>query len=381
MGKQEQAGAQERMDPGAIKMRDFYAMKKDAPIYQAEFGYYVLDRWIREGHIAEGEDLGALFGFDPPGKYSLGGLGWCEAELVPKFEEAVLEDRGDYELVRDTAGRSVLYFKGRRNGFMPEYAGHPVKDMDSWEREIKWRMEPRTPERLAALERDAEKALDAAARGHIICQSVIGGYMYLRSLMGPLELIYMFYDDPALIHACMETWFGLADFVTAEHQRRLTLDELFLAEDICYKTGPLISPDMMREFLFPYYKRLIENIRKRQLDKGRTLHIQIDTDGNAPSVIKLYQEIGMDYMSPFEAAAGCDVVELRRQYPELLMRGGIDKRILAAGADAIDRELERVIPFMRRHGGYIPTSDHGVPEEVAFADYMHYRKRMLELGN
>ena len=68
------------------------------------------------------------------------------------------------------------------------------------------------------------------------------------------------------------------------------------------------------------------------------------------------------------------------KYPELLIRGGIDKRILAGGKDAIDRELERVIPFMRERGGYIPTCDHGVPEEVSFENYMHYRKRMLELG-
>jgi len=65
----------------------------------------------------------------------------------------------------------------------------------------------------------------------------------------------------------------------------------------------------------------------------------------------------------------------------LLMRGGIDKRVMAAGADAIDRELERIMPFMRRRGGYIPTSDHGVPEEVSFENYMHYRRRMLEYGS
>ena len=33
------------------KMRDFYAHKPDAPFYQKEFGYYVMDRWIREGHV------------------------------------------------------------------------------------------------------------------------------------------------------------------------------------------------------------------------------------------------------------------------------------------------------------------------------------------
>jgi uroporphyrinogen decarboxylase len=158
------------------------------------------------------------------------------------------------------------------------------------------------------------------------------------------------------------------------------IDEVFLAEDICYNHGPLISPDMMREFLFPYYQQLIVNIKRRSLEPGRHLFFQIDTDGDCRPVIPLYAELGADYFSPFEAASGCDVVELRKQYPNLLMRGGIDKRILAKGKDAIDREMERVIPFMREQGGYIPTCDHGVPEEVGFEDYVHFRQRVKELG-
>ena len=366
-------------DSGIRKMRDFYAMKKNAPLYRQEFGYYVMDRWKREGHVKDGDDLNALFMFDPPGKTSLGGLGWCEAAFVPEYETEVLEDRGEHELVRDYAGRSVLYFKGRRNGFMPEYVDHPVKDMYTWERDVKWRLDPNSPERCANSGAISD-ALADGERGMIVCQNVIGGYMYLRSLIGPEDLLYKFYDEPELIHACMEAWFELADTVIASHQRRIVFDELYFGEDICYKSGPLISPDMIREFLFPYYEQLFTNMKKRQAASGRALHFQIDTDGDARPVIPLYAGLGMDYMSPFEVASGCDVVEIRKQYPDLLMRGGIDKRVLAAGKDAIDRELERVIPFMRERGGFIPTCDHGVPEEVSFEDYMHYRRRAVELG-
>ena len=69
------------------------------------------------------------------------------------------------------------------------------------------------------------------------------------------------------------------------------------------------------------------------------------------------------------------------QFPELLLSGGIDKRVLATTPDEIDRYLDRVLPAMRRRGGYIPTCDHGVPEEVSFENYMHYRRRMLEYAN
>jgi uroporphyrinogen decarboxylase len=299
---------------------------------------------------------------------------------VPAFEQYIVEDRGECEVAQDHAGRHVLFFKGRRNGFMPEYLRHPVRDRKTWEEDVKWRLDPNAPGRFDGLDDRMRAAAAAAGKGLMISQHVIGGYMYLRSLIGPEQTLYFFYDHPELVHDCMRTWLELADEVTARHQQHVTFDELFLAEDICYNHGPLISPDMMREFLFPYYRELIDRIRGRQLDPSRHLHIHIDTDGDAVPVIPVYMEIGMDAMSPFEAASGCDVVAIGRQYPGLAMFGGIDKRILAAGRDAIDRELERILPAMRARGGYIPTCDHGVPEEVTLEDYRHYRRRCIELG-
>lgn len=367
------------LDPAVEKLRSTYALTPGAPIYHREFGYYCLERWYEQG-LDRHADLAAEFHYDPPARHSLGQLGWCEAGLEPKFEESVVEDRGEYEVVLDFAGRHVLCFKNRRTGFMPEYLEHPVQDRKTWEEKIRWRMNPESPERYADLAERMKAAQTAEAKGWIMCQNLVGGYMYLRSLIGPSELLYFFYDQPELIHECMRTWFELADAVIARHQEHVTLDELFLAEDICFNSGPLISPDMMREFLFPYYKELIQNVRARQLDRSRPLHIQIDTDGRVQPVIPIYREIGMDMMSPFEVASGCDVVEVGKQYPDLIISGGIDKRILAGSLDDIDREVERILPVMRERGGYIPTCDHGVPEEVSLENYRHYRSRCVELG-
>ena len=373
----------DKMSLGAKKMRAFYAHTPDAPVYQEEFGFYVLDRWKAEGHIsadANHEDLVKLFGYDPPGKFSLGNLGWCEAGFFPAFEEKVLEDQGEYELVQDFAGRSVKCFKGRRSGFMPEYVDHPVKDQKTWEEKCLWRMDPASPGRQEGIARAVEGAKKAAAEGRIICANLVGGYMYLRSLAGPVELLYLFYDNPDLIRRCMEAWFILADAVYAQMQKDITFDEFYIGEDICYNHGFLISQDMIREFLFPYYRQLISNIKARQPDKTRRLYFQLDTDGFSDPAIALYGELGLDYLSPFEAASGCDVVRTGREYPELLIRGGFDKRIMAEGKEAIDREVDRIMPVMKKRGGYIPCCDHGVPEEVSFENYMHYRKRMLEFA-
>ncbi len=370
----------EKMIPGAQKLRDTYAITPDATLYRCEFGYFCLDQWRAQG-LDRNADLAEVFDYDPPGNYNLMRLGWCEAAFSPLFEERLVEDRGEHEVVIDEAGRHVLYFKGRRSGFMPEYVDHPVKDMKTWLSECKWRMDPKTPERWDGIDEKMATARIAAGQGLIIVQRLIGGYMYLRSLIGPTEVMYAFYDMPEVVHDCMQTWLALADAVIARHQQHVTLDELFLAEDICFNHGPLISPEMMKEFLFPYYQQLISNIRARQIDKTRHLYVQIDTDGDACPVIPFYRDaIGMDMMSPFEVASGCDVVEISRQWPNMVMSGGIDKRELAKGPDAIDRMVERILPAMRRRGGYIPTCDHGVPEEVSLENYLHYRKRCLELG-
>jgi uroporphyrinogen decarboxylase len=369
----------ELMAPGARKLRDIYARQPGAPLYHREFGYYCIDEWKKQG-LPENANFDELFHYDPPSKHSLGGLGWCEAALVPAFKEEVLEDRGEYEVVRDWAGRHVLCFKGRRNGFMPEYLDHPVKDQATWERDVQWRLAVNAPGRFANFDQDMAAVKAAAAQGMIITQGLVGGYMYLRSLIGPAELLYAFMDQPQLIHACMRTWFTLADAVIARHQQHVTLDEIFFAEDICYNKGALIGPAMMREFLLPYYQQLIANLRRRQIDQNRHLYVQIDTDGNSVPVIPLYQEIGMDAMSPFEVASGCDVVAIGRRYPELVMLGGIDKRVLARTTADIDRMVERILPTMRARGGYTPTCDHGVPAEVPYANYLHYRRRCVELA-
>jgi uroporphyrinogen decarboxylase len=237
-------------------------------------------------------------------------------------------------------------------------------------------MDPYAPGRLEMTASGMDWLLGHAAKGHAAVQRVIGGYMYLRSLIGPEALPYMFYDDPELIHDCMKTWFELADPVIARHQETLAFDELFFGEDICYKNGALISPAMMREFLLPYYRQLYENMKSR--NHGRKLHFQIDTDGFCDDVIDLYREIGCDCMSPFEVVCGSDVVRTGEKYPDMRLSGGIDKRMIAAGGDGIKRHLEAIMPAMRKRGGYIPTCDHGVPEETSFENYLLYRELMKE---
>jgi hypothetical protein len=65
--------------------------------------------------------------------------------LVPPFEEEVLEDRGDHEVVQQNDGVRVL-----RRKFMatiPKPMSHLLADRASWERHYKARLDPTHPDR------------------------------------------------------------------------------------------------------------------------------------------------------------------------------------------------------------------------------------------
>jgi uroporphyrinogen-III decarboxylase len=74
-----------------------------------------------------------------------------------------------------------------------------------------------------------------------------------------------------------------------------------------------------------------------------------------------------------------DPIHLRQRFGrELRLLGGIDKRAMIAGRDAIDAELARVAP-LAQEGGFIPWCDHHVPPDVPLEHYLYYVERMKEM--
>lgn len=365
----------------AQRLRATYEFKPVDHLIRREFYIWdeAIERWKTEGMAADA-DRNTLFGFDIRPEVGPGRLGWCEPEFSPGVESKVIEAGEDYEIICDSVGKMVKVFKGKRHGFMPTYLKHAVTNDQDWEDKVLPLLNPQTPGRYdAQFDKDLAKMKAAQEAGQWVWQQSIGGYMYLRALVGPEEICYLFVDNPALVHKMMKAWLDLADALTAKVQAYgIQYDELFLGEDICYNHGLLISPDMVREFILPYYQQLLVNMRSRQKNR---IWFQVDTDGNCAEAIDLYIAAGMEILSPFEIAAGNDIIEIGRKYPNLVMTGGIDKRVLAEGKDAIDAYLDRIMPVMVKRGGYIPTCDHGVPDNVSFESYMHYRKRVMELDH
>ncbi|MDO8685993.1 MAG: uroporphyrinogen decarboxylase family protein, partial [Clostridiales bacterium] len=203
-----------------------------------------------------------------------------------------------------------------------------------------------------------------------------GFYSMLRNWIGTEGLSYMLYDDPDLVRECLEV---LTEFVIdlfSEPLKEINFDLYYIHEDMCYKNGPLMSPEHFKEFLLPCYKRFTDLLRSNGVKV-----ILVDTDGNFEKLIPLFLESGIDGFGPIEVAAGMDPLDLRKRYGKsFCMVGGIDKREIAKGKREIENQVYNVIAPLLESGGFIPTIDHAIPPDVSLENYLYYnelRKKVI----
>ena len=64
-----------------------------------------------------------------------------------------------------------------------------------------------------------------------------------------------------------------------------------------------------------------------------------------------------------------DVRVVRKNFPDLVIWGGIDKMALFTNEESIRREVSERVPTMLERGGYIPAIDHNVPPDVSLSNF------------
>jgi uroporphyrinogen decarboxylase len=311
-------------------------------------------------------DVHTYFGFDP-GLVCLP----VNSVLEPPFERKVIEEEKGYVIYQDEYGVTKKMNKAAPS--RPQYLTWPAQDRQGFEA-LKQRLVPSLKDRVPPGWKELIKGY--AHRDHPL---TLGGYPcgfygMMRFLMGEERLLLNFYDDPSLVRDFMNT---LADFwieLWGQALSEIRVDCVNFWEDMAYRTGPLISPEMFREFMLPPYQKVTSFLRSMDV----TIFI-VDSDGNLEKLIPLFLDAGITALFPFEVQAGNDIVSIRRKYPRLQILGGIDKLKIAQGKAAIDEELNSKVPLMLRSGGYIPHIDHHVHPEISWTDFIYYRTRLNEM--
>ncbi len=345
-------------------------MRYDAPDrvpYWEVIGFWgqTLDRWRDEGMPGD-VHLPIYFGFDRREGLPVN-LG-----LAPGFKAERIDEDEQYEFWRDGSGVVSKALKYDQQS-IPQYHSFPVRDRATWD-EFRKRLNPHSPCRYHPYWEEYKRSM--TDRDYPISIHAGSIYGWVRNWTGVENVSILVYDDPALVEGMMA---DLADFICEVIRPALEqipdIDYAVMWEDMCFKSGPLLSPEHFRKWMVPQYQKITSLLRKHGVDI-----ILVDCDGNHDLLNPLWLEGGLSGVYPLEVAAGEDPVRLRGEYGnDLHLVGGIDKRVLARDAKAIDAELEAKVPFMVERGGWIPSIDHAVPPDVPFGNYMHYLERLHEL--
>jgi hypothetical protein len=326
-----------------------------------------IDRWLREGYQPDIKDPARL----ADGRNFIGH--WFFP--YPPFEPRVVSEDDRTIVYINHEGILMKERKDNPMSSMPQFLKFPVDTRQEFRAFWQERMQPDLEQRIGPGWHAHLRQLRSEPKPLGVISDRWGGFFGpLRNLVGVQKLCLLFYDDPPFLEEMME---ANADFIIAMMSQILDvieIDAFIFWEDMGYKAGPLVSPRMARQYMLPRYRRVVDYLRGRGVK-----YIGLDSDGQVDSLIPVWLEAGLNFLYPFEVQAGMDVLEVRRKYgKDLRIWGGVDKRALAIGPEAIETELRRLQPLIQE-GGYIPHTDHSCPPDISFENYGYYMRRLSEI--
>ena len=206
------------------------------------------------------------------------------------------------------------------------------------------------------------------------CGSMIGR---IRDMLTFEGLAYATFDYSDMVEDMVETVCLIAEDYLDQVLPHIEFDFASGWEDICFKSGPIVSVDFFKNVIVPRYKRIGKKLHSAGIDIWYT-----DCDGDVRPILPLLLEGGINCLFPFEVNSCTHPAELLNEYGnDLRIMGGVDKMKLSQGPKAIKAYLETLVPLVER-GGYIPFCDHRCPPNVKPKDYLYYlnlKEKMFSL--
>jgi len=146
---------------------------------------------------------------------------------------------------------------------------------------------------------------------------------------------------------------------------------LWMSDDVAYGQGMMVNPDVLREHMFPWYRKLGTLMRERNLP------YIYHSDGDLTSVMPDIVSCHFNALHPIEPKA-MDSRKLKAEYGDrLCLTGNIELDRLSRGTpDEVRAMTRRNIDELGYNGGYCVGSSNSVTYYVPLENYL----AMIEEG-
>lgn len=332
------------------------------PIVDIPWGA-TIERWRAEGMPGD-VTWSEFFGVDKTAS--------VRADNSPRYPAETVEETDEYRVRTTSWGTTLREWKHAAS--TPEFLDYRITDRPSWEA-AKERMQP-TRDRVN-WDHLAENYPRWRREGRWIRAGFWFGFDVTHSwIVGTERVLMALAEDPEwcadIFNTCLELHMTLYDMVLEEGYE---FDCISWPDDMGYKGHQFFSPQMYRDLVKPVHRRAVEWAHQRGL------YAHLHSCGDVRPFVPEFVDMGLDALNPLEVKAGMDPLSLKEEYgDELVLHGGINA-VLWPEPQKVEAEIRRLLPVLKRGGGYIFSSDHSVPSSVGLEDFRRIVELAKELGS
>lgn len=194
------------------------------------------------------------------------------------------------------------------------------------------------------------------------------------SLMGYENLCVMLYDDPELVEAVFEkVGSTLVDYYTIGAQYD-TVGIIMSNDDWGFNTQTMLSPEMMRKYVFPWHKKIVEVAHAN--GKPAVLH----SCGFMSEVMEdIIEDMKYDGKHSYEDNIVPVEEAYRRWGGRIAILGGLDVDFLVrSDEETIRRRALGMLELSQEKGGYALGSGNSIPEYIPNEKYFAMTSAVAE---
>jgi uroporphyrinogen decarboxylase len=328
-----------------------------------------IDRWIEQGHVKAGEDIGEVFEQD------IRKAGRLDYDADLDFEEVILEETEDTILKLDANGAKLRWHK--KHSGTPEHVDFTVKENNAWLEHVKPHLVEVDRRRIPFQDYRDAKAF-AAGHQRFFCWDGPAPFEQMHRVCGHEHVLMGMGDDPDWVKDMVMTYTDLIiNHLEALYAEEGRPDGMYIYEDMGFKFKPFMSPAMYKEIMQPGHRKLFD------FAHAQGCKVIVHSCGFVEPLVPGLIEAGMDCLQAMEVKAGMDMPRLFQMFGDkIAFYGNIDTRVLISNdLDAIEKELlQKIPPVINNGGGYILHSDHSEPADVDFETMQYFIKRGRQIG-
>ena len=216
-----------------------------------------------------------------------------------------------------------------------------------------------------------EKAATRLPDGMKVISNSSGILENVMWLLGYEGISFKIFDEPDLVEDMFE---AVATRIISYFDTLASFDTvgaLALGDDMGFRTQTMLSPELMRKYVFPWHKLLVETVHRH--NKPIVLH----ACGNLSEVMSDIIDCGWDAKHSFEDAIE-PVWEIKRKYgDQIAILGGFDMdKICRMSEEEVRDHTRMLIDRCAKGGGWALGTGNSVANYIPVQNFL----AMLEEG-